>query len=252
MRMHNKVLKQGKGQNYRIAKKINTWLPMISELLIRILILIGGVITALIISSYIWPNRFLPSFPEGVETSEEVSDSVVEISQPLPSLIPAISAVESEFVFLSQIPDISQEFAKQPSQIPGWQLGTVRELIQPSPTRVVDLVVENPKILPRQPLAQLRGVKRKMTIQLLASHNQEHIKSFMTTHHLNKIGKIWITKRDGLEWYVLTIGEYRELEQAQTVIKNLAPDLRQLKPWVRPVSNLRNLGKEHARNNFRN
>jgi DamX protein len=258
--MQNKVIKQGKVQNYPIAKKANTWLSMINELLIRTLILIAGVITALIISSYIWPNRFLPSSPAEVETTEEISEPIVEISQPLPSLVPAISAVESEFVFLSQIPSINQELAKKPSQIPGWQLGVVRELMQPSSKQVIaladfknvkDNVIENPKILPRQSSVQvakpaqvdhLKRVKRKMTIQLLASRKQEYIKSFMSAHHLNKVGKIWITKRDGLEWYVLTIGEYGDLEQAQTVIKNLAPDLQKLKPWVRPVGQLKEPG----------
>jgi DamX protein len=259
--MQNEVIEDGKDvQDYPIA----TWFTKVflqSELVIRILILIAGVIAALLLSSYIWQNRFLPSSAEEEEITEGSSNSIVEISQPLPSLVPSISALE--FVLESKIPDISQEFVNQPSQIPEWREASIKQPIQPSPKQIItiamnkknntvlviqDKVVVTPITNPvatkaiSNKIAQVKEAG-KLTIQLLASRKQEDIKRFMKTHNLNKLGKIRLTRRDNLDWYVLTIGEYGQLEQAQIEIKKLAPALLQLKPWIRSVTQLKTLEK---------
>lgn len=80
------------------------------------------------------------------------------------------------------------------------------------------------------------------TIQLVASHNKTDVERFNQTHQL--IGKTQMrqfTNKKG-NWYILTIGEFESLNQAQLSTKQLPPELAKLKPWVRPVNGLNNVG----------
>lgn len=76
----------------------------------------------------------------------------------------------------------------------------------------------------------------------MASPNQAKLKKFVATQKINKLVKIRLTKRDGIEWYVLTIGEYKQREQAKAYIQNLPASLSQFNPWVRPLAQLSALG----------
>ena len=54
--------------------------------------------------------------------------------------------------------------------------------------------------------------------------------------------KINLTKRNGNDWYVLTLGEFRKREQAQDAVKHLPVKLVQLNPWIRQIGQLKVIG----------
>ncbi len=82
----------------------------------------------------------------------------------------------------------------------------------------------------------------QFTVQILASQNLADIKRFINLHHLDSNTKIRLAKRQGVNWYVLTLGEYGRFEQAQHAANNLPVALTQFKPWIRSTSGLAALG----------
>ncbi|WP_347251249.1 AAA family ATPase [Legionella sp.] len=231
---------------------------------------------ALLASSYLWQNQFLPSSASFQDEMEyDVSELVAEVSQPLPSLVPIIPAIEKEPVLVSQLPDINQAFASRPSEIPGWLTASVRQQVQPSPKRVLDFAIDEdenndslvvrdrvvviPKTLhPTNPMpkvasakqppnnlkkvAKVNAKKGQFTIQVLASRKRDDVMHFVNSHKMTANAKIRLTKRDGLDWYVLTIGEFGQVEQAQAAIKMLPTELAKFNPWIRPVGSLKAIG----------
>ncbi len=83
---------------------------------------------------------------------------------------------------------------------------------------------------------------RRYTIQIVASHRISDIHLFRKNHHLTDKTTIrHFTNAKG-KWYILTIGDYDSRNQAQTKAKELPAHLAKLKPWIRPVSGLSNIG----------
>ncbi|KTC85659.1 MULTISPECIES: AAA family ATPase [Legionella] len=233
---------------------------------------------ALMASSYIWQNQFLPSSTQALEELEyEINEPVAEISQPLPSLVPLVPSLEKEQVLVSQLPDINHELASRPSQIPGWLASAVKQQVQPSPKRIVDVALDEesddsmvvrdrvvvipktlhatekaakpaPKIVTAvQTIPSKIGQARmstgsQFTIQVLASRKRDDVMHFVNSHKMAANTKIRLTKRDGLDWYVLTIGEFGQMDQAQAAIRGLPAELAKFNPWIRPVAQLKAVG----------
>lgn len=84
--------------------------------------------------------------------------------------------------------------------------------------------------------------KGQFTIQVLASRKRDDVMHFVNSHKMTANAKIRLTKRDGLDWYVLTIGEFGQVEQAQAAIKMLPTELAKFNPWIRPVGSLKAIG----------
>ncbi len=299
---------------------------------VRNMSFLATAVIALLASSYLLQNQFLPAaenfLVDAVETDYVAPDPVVEISQPLPSLVPTISmralqplgvnirkelrttspspalrvpsprsrgegenegsSLGEDVVLTSQLPDINSAFASRPSQIPGWLVAAVRQQVQPSPRRVLDVAIEEehddslvvrdrvvviPKVLhPQQSvptvtvastsnapvphsapgkitvsqntphkIGQAKAFTKQFTIQILASRKREQIMRFVNSHKIGAEVNIRLTKRDGLDWYVLTIGQFAQVEQARAAIKNLPTELARLNPWVRPAGQLKAL-----------
>ncbi|KTD39319.1 DamX-related protein [Legionella nautarum] len=234
---------------------------------------------ALMASSYIWQNQFLPSSSTNAleELEYKISEPVAEISQPLPSLVPLIPVLEKEPVLVSQLPDINHELASRPSQIPGWLASAVKQQVQPSPKRIVDVVLEEESddslvvrdrvvVIPKTLHATEKAAKpapkvaaaaqtipskfgqarmatgRQFTIQVLASRKRDDVMRFVNNHKMVANTKIRLTKRDGLDWYVLTIGEFGQMDQAQAAVRGLPAELAKFNPWIRPVAQLKAVG----------
>ncbi|MDP1604183.1 MAG: AAA family ATPase [Legionella sp.] len=92
----------------------------------------------------------------------------------------------------------------------------------------------------RQERAPLR--KGRFTIQLLASRSQTVIKKFQATHGVSQRAKISISKRQGINWYVLTLGEFKHKNEAKAATNHLPVSLARLNPWIRPVEGLKAVG----------
>ncbi|MBA2651950.1 MAG: SPOR domain-containing protein [Tatlockia sp.] len=225
---------------------------------------------ALVASSFIWQNQFLPS-SEDLEDNYDYAE-FVEVTQPLPSLVPEIPL--EELILISRLVDINHELATRGSQIPTWFEAANRQQVQPSPKRVVDIAIDGenddslvvrdrvvvipktitihpesqvkPKALIKtlaikEPTAQLKVKLKPFTIQLMASLKQQDLRRFVNKHNIKGI-KIRLTQRDNVDWYVLTIGDYQQKKQALEAIKNLPTDLVRFHPWVRPTDNLKGIG----------
>jgi DamX protein len=240
--------------------------------LLRSVIFLAIAALALIASSYIWHSPYLPSSMDFADYDEDLKP-IVEIIQPLPSFVSRIPA--EEMILVSQLIDINHELASQASKIAPWYLSAVNQPVQPSPRRIVDVkldeepfddslvvrdrVVVIPKTIPlsqAKPTTQVvqlipqvsknqtaqDGVKSKpFTIQLMASFKEEDLRRFVHKHSIKGI-KITLTQRDKLNWYVLTLGEFQQKEQARAAIKNLPSELALFQPWVRPTADLYGLG----------
>ncbi|KTD64878.1 AAA family ATPase [Legionella spiritensis] len=96
-----------------------------------------------------------------------------------------------------------------------------------------------PSVLPRLVTTASKPHSR-YTIQLLASQSYTDIERFINKHpRMKEQVVLKKSKRGGLEWFVLTTGEYSQFEQAKAAIKQLPPEAMRYKPWIRPVSGLR-------------
>lgn len=104
-----------------------------------------------------------------------------------------------------------------------------------------EIVVDKPVVnVAQKPAAKLTTAG--YTIQIVASHNISDIHLFRKNHNLIDKTKIrHFTNAKG-KWYILTIGDYDNRNQAQTKVKELPTHLAKLKPWIRPVSGLSNIG----------
>jgi hypothetical protein len=80
------------------------------------------------------------------------------------------------------------------------------------------------------------------TIQLVASHNINDVHRFRKDNQLKDTTIIRHFNNAKGTWYVLTLGEYNSINQAQLKVKNLPSKLAKLNPWVRNVSGLANIG----------
>lgn len=80
------------------------------------------------------------------------------------------------------------------------------------------------------------------TIQLAASHQQKDLSRFKQSNDLYAETKIRHFSNQKEGWYVLTLGEFSTRAQAQEQIKKLHSTIGKLKPWVRPVSGLKDVG----------
>jgi len=77
---------------------------------------------------------------------------------------------------------------------------------------------------------------------LLASHDIHTLKQFASSHHIQSKAKIWSVQLKGKPWYVLTLGQYAQRQQADQAANHLSQNLAKLKPWVRAVSDLQMIG----------
>ncbi|WP_028388668.1 AAA family ATPase [Legionella fairfieldensis] len=235
---------------------------------------VTGAAMTLIVSSYIWHHHFLPSSEK--TTEQDLAPYIAEIRPPLPSILPVVPASGDEAaVLISQLPDIGYELAHRASHLPAWYVEAVREPAQPSPRRATDIALDDgtddllvvrdrvvviPKTLPAHKPTSIKKVvlnkatsvktvkkvlpsgASRYTIQLLASPNREDVKRFFKRLSMKKGAKIRTTKRNGLNWYVLTLGDYDQYKQAQVAIKQLPPEFGRYNPWVRSLSQLKMIG----------
>jgi|GEM_PF-4130087 len=121
-------------------------------------------------------------------------------------------------------------------------------LVIPKPMPVVGNIttaVAQYNLLPGKRIA-LATAKDKgphhFTVQLLASVADHDLRRFIIKQHL--VGKVRTRTilKDGVKWYVLTMGDYGRKDLAQRSIRRLSPQLIKLHPWVRAVDEFSAVG----------
>ncbi len=108
---------------------------------------------------------------------------------------------------------------------------TTQPAAKTSPKRITKAVLIKPVI-----------EQNRYTIQLLASHNVGQLKQFAQIHHFNGKTQVRRTLRQGTVWYVLTLGEYTQHQQAKQAANHLPKDVAQFNPWVRLIADLKATG----------
>ena len=88
--------------------------------------------------------------------------------------------------------------------------------------------------------APAAGKQGQFTIQLLASSNKAELERFSQAHRVSK-ARILRTKNQGKVWYVLALGDYEQRDLAKQAVNHLPAELTKFKPWVRALSDLKQL-----------
>ena len=81
--------------------------------------------------------------------------------------------------------------------------------------------------------------KHGYTIQIIA------VKSLTSIKNLQRKGipgRVYLfeTRRNGHPWYIVTAGDYRTRAEATTAITRMPKHIRQLRPWVKPITSVQN------------
>jgi septal ring-binding cell division protein DamX len=82
-------------------------------------------------------------------------------------------------------------------------------------------------------------VPSKYTLQLLGSYSLPYVKQQQVRLNLGVPTRIGQTKHNGLDWYVLTYGEYPGLGNAELAKLDLPKKIKDLKPWSRKCDELK-------------
>jgi DamX protein len=111
-----------------------------------------------------------------------------------------------------------------------------------APTVAIEKVEAKPKPIVNANSIKLAAPQDLYTIQIVASHNQTTLQRFAKEHHIMGKTKIRRFKRQGAVWYVLTLGEYPNKEDAKQAVNQLSREIGQFKPWIRLLSDLKTTG----------
>ena len=216
----------------------------------------AGVLCVALGANYVW-------------RSQDFQSVLMAFLNKTPSSGSVISA--SPLYQMAETPQIEPVFT---SEIPSYEVAAIRQAILPTPLRradlvqmdeedgaldgslvVMDKVVVAPKIVQQQAKAVVTDqvesnlaviqpivVQSRFTIQLLASHNKDELQRFAEIHHLNGKIRLRSTQRQGVIWYVLTLGEFTERQSANEAVNHLPKDIAKFKPWVRAIADLTGAG----------
>lgn len=87
--------------------------------------------------------------------------------------------------------------------------------------------------------ATAANAEKLYTIQLVASPDKVDMQRYIKNNKLlYTSAKLQHYTENKVVWYVLTMGEYSNMSDAQHSIERLPPSLMKLNPWVRPISSL--------------
>ncbi|MBS0358189.1 MAG: AAA family ATPase [Proteobacteria bacterium] len=88
----------------------------------------------------------------------------------------------------------------------------------------------------KQKLLSMDG--QSLTIQLMASEDEESIQQFMQAHPLEGQFYYYQTMRGNKPWYILIFGTYPSKQEAYATLKRLPEDVKTFHPWLRLYSSV--------------
>lgn len=99
-----------------------------------------------------------------------------------------------------------------------------------------------PPGIPVSPHAYLPRVSQHSNdaygLQLYGAYKLEHVKNLQNELHLQNSTRIWHTKNQAKDWFVLTYGSYPSIADARLARDELPSNVSDLDPWVRKLSRL--------------
>jgi len=213
-------------------------------------------------ATYTWQSHTLRTAP--IELFNQITQAEVEESNRLDS---QIESVLYSVVPAYEIGAIRQMVVATPIRIADLIAMNDEDAPLESSIALLDKVIVAPKIIHRAvkqtmqeqpeslepakagPTAEKKNAaihpvveQSRYTIQLLASHNKQELQRFVNAHHLS--GKVQVRRslRQGIDWYVLTLGEYAERQHALKAVNKLPKDIARSMPWVRAIADLKEAG----------
>lgn len=149
--------------------------------------------------------------------------------------------------------EVAVKTESTPSFIAHWQLQATHEIIEHklAINQNLDNPLENKTVIAEATRAQVKEElnrpqtspieeEKRYTVQLVASPDKRDMERYLKSNKLlyaNARLSHYLEKNKEV-WYVLTIGEFSNMSEAQQSIARLPPPLRKLNPWVRPISSL--------------
>ncbi|GGI91124.1 SPOR domain-containing protein [Legionella impletisoli] len=236
----------------------------------RLSLIAGAVVVALGLAFTLKPSE------SGLKPSSEV---VMELEKPIEATRLATQVVDEPF-YMSSIPSYDLAAVRQflqPTELRRAELVVYNEEddLSNNSLVVMDKVVVVPKVIhksqpsedvsvevaekitmnpqsdkqlaqaevkPSKPKVAKKSTKGAYTIQLIASHSRAELERFASAHHIEGKAKIHQSKKQGKNWYVLTMGDFKDHDGAKLAISQLPLDLAKFKPWVRKMDRLQSLG----------
>lgn len=165
------------------------------------------------------------------EQNDIVNNAVVATNRAMPT-----RSEDEERIQLDRASEMQAKIVEKMSQEIAY--AQTEKQLDSSPAQSVSAVGSKPLVKAKSD----KTSNHTYTIQLLASHSKKALEHFVHTHHLDGKAQIRLSHRNGMPWYVLTMGTYSQRDMAKKATYTLPKDVIQSKPWVRSLSDLKKLG----------
>lgn len=76
------------------------------------------------------------------------------------------------------------------------------------------------------------------TVQLIGLSTEQGMRDFIANNHLGPSATYIRTHHRTKDWYVLVMGQYDNMQQAQAAIRNMPRSLQDFHPWVRKIATM--------------
>ncbi|RUQ89447.1 SPOR domain-containing protein [Legionella septentrionalis] len=244
----------------------------------RVTLVGSAIIVALGVAFFLQPQNQLPvetalalnavqPAQETIANVKAIADPVLDSNIPRYDMASTVQYIQpaplrrAELAFYSEEEDVNNNLVVMDKVvvIPQVAQAKAHQLLEQESTSVAQVVpmggeIKANKLEIKKPVLKIADVKPKkpvmmqhktppgqFTIQLLASHSISALKDFAKIHRLAD-AKIRRAQRQGNAWYVLTIGEYKQKESANQAAYQLSKEIAKLKPWIRQLSDLQDIG----------
>lgn len=170
-------------------------------------------------------DNHLPAYKKS-ETKEPVLDVLKKKTSEAASPETATTKKSTEMPKISQnarIPDPRLLENAKPIVAP-----EIRTVEAAKPTRVA-----KKSVIKKATAMKATG---KYTVQLMASHRLNDVKSYMQQHDLSGKSKYFQTSLQGKPWYFLTYGQFQTAAEATQALKKLPAAVQKNHPWVKSMS----------------
>jgi DamX protein len=187
------------------------------------------------------------SWPTFNHYSDHAPDNALEKKQTTVSPVvkePVVSQQKTETSNkVSEISTSSSAVAKIPATHPSLQPMFDFSPYQIHTPKIQPAVI--PKLHPKEVATHTHISKTKAipnsqyyTIQLVGLSTEKSARAFISENGLSGRAKFVHTQRAGKDWYVLILGEYATMQQAQLAIQKLPKKLQAYHPWPRKIATL--------------
>lgn len=122
----------------------------------------------------------------------------------------------------------------------------VPKVVHPAPVKKVVQKIAKAPVIKMKPQARAKPVHTALrggfTLQLMASRNKNVLIRLAKKYPASAQVKVRSFSKEGMNWYVLTQGEYAKKPLAKQAATRLPNAFSQFKPWVRSTADLNDVG----------